>query len=343
MAEVPADATPAPKDGVDPNVKIPPSVQAVIDRGAEVAKAVTAPVTPDPSPTPAPEPAAAPPSPPPEPAPPAVAGQPEPVGTADQERHRYLSMKGRYEAAQTSLGTAQQQLSEMADELIRAQNALAARAPAPAPAMPRAPALTSKDVETYGQELVDFARRAAQDAVAPEIQALREQNEALRQRLSTTASQTIYDKLDSDLPEWRQINNSPEFKRWCALRDVYSGMVRSRMLNDAFSRGQAARVVAFFRGFLSEAATSTPPVPQPQPAPQPARQPAIPLETLAAPGRDQPAGSSAPVGEKPVITRASIAAFYADVRKGAYRGRDAEKQAQERLIFAAQNEGRVSG
>jgi hypothetical protein len=104
-------------------------------------------------------------------------------------------------------------------------------------------------------------------------------------------------------------------------------------------------VIAFFKGFLAEEqATGQLPDPNvPQPAPQPPRVPAVPLEMLAAPGRAKPNGGDTPAAsaDKPVFTRGQISAFYTAVRQGLYAGREAEKNATEAAIFAAQNDGRV--
>ena len=65
------------------------------------------------------------------------------------------------------------------------------------------------------------------------------------------------------------------------------------------------------------------------------------LESFAAPGRAKTsAASSAPV-EKPLITRAQISQFYADSASGKYRGREAEKNQLEAMIFDAEREGRI--
>ena len=116
------------------------------------------------------------------------------------------------------------------------------------------------------------------------------------------------------------------------------------MLNTAFRAADAPRVIAFFKGFLNEeVATGQQPAPQPPASPQ-TRTAAVPLDTLAAPGRAKPAtgadSTSAPA-DKPIITRAQIAAFYDQVRRGAYAGRDADKARDEAIIFAAQREGRT--
>jgi hypothetical protein len=341
---------------VDPNVRMPPSVArlaALADATHASAYGTGEPqpgpqpdpqlaaISPQPDPQPAPAPAPEPPAPAPEP--PAPAPEPPAVGTAEHEHARFLSMKGRFEQSMTTVGSLQQQLSELGDELVRTQALVAnstTRQPAPPP---QQPLVTDKDVETYGPELIDVISRTARQAVAPDLQNIQSQTRQVDQRVKQTAQQGVYTALAEAIPNWEEINNSPEFKSWCALPDIYSGEVRGKLLNRAFQGAQAPRVIQFFKGFIAdEVATGNTSVPQAEPATP--RVAAVPLATLAAPGRAKPAtGNTSVPADKPIFTRAQISGFYDLVRKGAYAGRDADKANDEALIFAAQRDGRVRG
>lgn len=345
---------------VDPNVRVPPSVArlAALADAAHAQAYGTGEPQPDPNatPTPAPQPEPQPaPQPEPKPAPqpePKPAPQPEPqpapapepaVGTAEHEHSRFLAMKGRYDQSQSTIGSLQQQLQDMGDELVRTQALIA-----PARQTPQQPTkfLTDADTQTYGPELIDVVKRAALDAVAPELQRVESQTQQVTQRVTQTAQQGVYSALAAAVPNWNEINNSDAFKRWCSLPDLYSGQVRGRLLNAAFQAAQAPRVIAFFKGFIAdEVATGNAPALQVnEPEPVPPRVAAVPLASLAAPGRAKPAtGNTQIAADKPIFTRAQIAGFYDAVRKGTYSGRDADKAADEALIFAAQREGRVRG
>lgn len=348
---------------VDPNVRVPPSVArlaALADAAHKQAYGEPQPdpnAPPAPAPVPAPEPAPAPaPEPTPEPAPapapqpapapePAPAPQPAPapepaVGTAEHEHARFLSMKGRYDQSQVMLGSLQQQLQDMGDELIRTQRLIAQpRAQDPPP--PPTPLVTDEDVKTYGPELIDVVKRAAREAVAPELQRVEQQTRQVNQRVAQTAQEGVYQALAVQVPNWNEINESPAFKRWCSLPDLYSGEIRGKLLNAAFRAAQAPRVIAFFKGFLDEeVATGNAPAPRTEPATP--RVAAVPLETLAAPGRAKPAtGDTRVTADKPIFTHRQVSDFYTNVRKGAYVGREAEKAEFEALIIAAGREGRV--
>ena len=147
-----------------------------------------------------------------------------------------------------------------------------------------------------------------------------------------------------EFPNWKAINRSDEFKGWLQQPDIFSGRRRHEMLMEAFSRHETGRVVAFFQGFMSEAAglpqnpsspgTSAPPLPNGNGSGKPS------LEDFAAPGRARSAPQQLPP-DKPIYTRAWIEKFMADKRTGKYRGREADADAVERDIYQAQHEGRI--
>jgi hypothetical protein len=115
-------------------------------------------------------------------------------------------------------------------------------------------------------------------------------------------------------------------------------------LNAAFQRNDAQRVAAFFKGFISDEAATNPAGLQPANSVtsvgNTTQPPKVSLEQFAAPGRAKTAAASAPA-EKPVISRADISKFYADVQAGRYRGREQEKERFEALIFEASRDGRI--
>ena len=270
---------------------------------------------------------------------PAPDTSPPPAGDVDWEA-RYNSMKGRFDQSQRTIGSMQTQMSELGDELVRTQSLLTPRQQ-PQQQQPQR-LLTDEDKATYGEDLINVVQRAAVEAVAPEINQLRQRNQQLERKVQQQDQNGIFAALDQAVPNWREINESDRFKAWCRLPDLYSGVLRGRLLNDAYRAGQSPRVAQFFRGFLAEeVATGQEPAPLP---PAVERTAAVPLETLAAPGRAKPAtgaDNTNPPADKPIITRAQISAFYDQVRRGAYAGRDADKARDEAIIFAAQREGRT--
>lgn len=262
---------------------------------------------------------------------------------------RYNSMYGRWTASQRQVGEMQQQMTDLAAELQRTQSLLTQTAPQEQPQQTSHKQLiTDQDREQYGDDLIDVARRAAMEAVSPEIEQLRAANQDLKKQVTTTAQRELKQHLRVRIPNWTAINSSPEFKRWLSLPNIYTGEGRGRMLSAAYAAANAPQVIALFSDFINEVKATGGELPgiarqeQQAPAGVAPRQAAIQLETLAAPGRARPAsGDSNLPADKPTYTRQQIANFYADVRRNAYSGRETEKHRIEQDIYVAQREGRV--
>jgi hypothetical protein len=111
--------------------------------------------------------------------------------------------------------------------------------------------LTVDDERNFGPELLDVATRAARQAMAPELQQLHEQNQHLHDQLASTKKMAIDQYLDTHVPGWREINRSEKFHAWLLAPEIYSGVVRDRLLKDAAAKGDAARVASFFTSFIA--------------------------------------------------------------------------------------------
>lgn len=333
----------------DPNVKLPPAVQAQADRANALMAAVAAnqqieiqqeldpaldanalalqpELDPNAPPAEAPKPA------------------PAPAPAEDNWEHKFKSEVGRNAALRD-------QLAGMSAQVQNLQNVLAAMNQ-PALDQPAGEltfeSLTDDERREYGEDLLGVVGKKAMAEVAPILKKMQDRLDAqaatiksLSGTQSVNAQQKVLDVLDDKVPGWRVINDSEEFLAWLALPDAFSGAIRHNMLKEAFAQGNASRVMAFFSGFNAEAAATAPAgTPKPTPAADPA--PRVTLEELAAPGKAKAAPSSAGAeAPKPIITRAQISAFYAEVAAGRWKGRDAEKLAAEKMIFDAGNEGRI--
>lgn len=364
-------ANPAPTNGVDPSVQVPAHVLAST-RAAEAAHAAAygpqpAPANPnapgtvqfaDPDYRGQPMSRGEPWVPQAQPAPPQFQQPPNPAVSVNPDRsqwspeqwnHYAASMEGRFRKTTEQLQAAQDQLATLGDETARLQRTLTQPKQ---PVQPPKPFLTPGDEETYGRDMIDFARRAALDAVSPVITDLRKQNQVLNQRLQKTAASGIEGQLDAAVPQWRDINTSSSFRAWLRLRDVYSRRVRQDLLSDAYAAGDAASVAAFFRGYLQENPIASGELDNPllYPAPAtPQRTASVPLQSLTAPGHAQPPSGYQPYqdpGAASTITHAQIAAFYQNKRlmhqgKGPYAGREADCNNDEAFIFECQNAGRI--
>jgi hypothetical protein len=171
--------------------------------------------------------------------------------------------------------------------------------------------VTAEDRENYCDALIDMTQRAAVEALSPEIAQLRAENQQLRAATARSQRDAIERALDRSLPTWRQIYQDPTFADWLSQPDDYSGNTRSQLLRNAVANGDAARVVAFYRGFHH--------------APGP---------------RQQARSRQGASGSRPVYTRQQIANLYERRRKGEID--DARWARIEADIIAAASEGRVT-
>ncbi|RZN09640.1 hypothetical protein CWO91_16565 [Bradyrhizobium genosp. SA-3] len=247
-------------------------------------------------------------------------------------------MEGRYKRAENDIRA-------LSDQVAHLQTLVATQPTAPEPKELQPQSLLTPEERTeYGDEFLNVVGKRAKEELSTEFMTIKQQLDQLTQRLegstkitAAQARRNLEATLDSEVPDWRDINVAPEFHQWLSLPDLFSGAIRHSLLKAAYEQNDTPRVVAFFKGFLSQEAAL---VPATEPAPG-ATPDKIPLETFAAPGRAKTAAASGAPAEKPTFTHAQIATFYTDVRRGAYRGREQEKDRIERQIVEAGREGRI--
>lgn len=335
---------------VDPNVKIPAAVLAAAARSEEMfnqyrdgGAAETAPEQVTPQGNPAPEPASFA-QPAKEPAPEAKAPAPAAAPEGDESwEHKYKSVHGRYVRQQDQLRAMSEQITGLQNVIATLQSSTVS---APIPEFKAESLITPEEAADYGEDFLKVVGKRAREEMAPVIQGYEVKIKELETRLQgvngsvqKTSQEKFLANLDQKLPDWRQLNTNDQFLDWLRLPDPYSGAIRHDMLKAAYAQGDANRVAAFFNGFLAEEAAVAPANEEPDTSVT--KIPKFPLQTLAAPGRAKTAASANAPAEKPFFTRPQIAAFYADVAAGKFRGRDAEKNKAEAQIFEAQREGRI--
>lgn len=215
--------------------------------------------------------------------------------------------------------------------------------------------VTEKEISDYGADLVDvMGRRAmevADSVLMPQFQRyddrlaqLERQIGGVRQTVAYDGQSRMYDILKQEVPNWTQINDSPDFVRWLSMPEPLSGQIRHNMLIEAFNGQQTKRVVEFFKHYLADQAPAGLQGYGQQPGNYPTINsggtPQVDLVSLAAPGRAK-TGQSQVTPERPIVERAEISQFYRDKAMGRYAGREAETARIEQEIFAASREGRI--
>jgi hypothetical protein len=113
--------------------------------------------------------------------------------------------------------------------------------------------LSPADYENYGSDFIDLTKRAAVDAVGPELAQLRQQNVQLRQMAARSNTANIQAELDRAVPGWRErIYANPAFSTWLESPDDYNAATRSQLLRQAVAAGDSGRVVRIYQGFERE-------------------------------------------------------------------------------------------
>lgn len=269
------------------------------------------------------------------------------VGTSDSEEtyeKRYKSLQGMYNADTARLRTDNQQLNGRVAQLEQLLASLSA-APQPSAAPVVEKLVTEKDVEEYGDS-IEVMRRVTREEVAASQRRIAELEHMLKQvqtsvlprveqvaqRQAVTAEQAFWSELSAAVPAWRDINADQNFHKWLLDTDPLTGLTRQTYLEDAQRNMDVRRVAAFFTSWQGLNGQSTA---------QPSRSASdSQLDKQVAPGRSR--GGSAPSSTAPkTYSSKDIAKFFDDVRKGVYRGKEAERDRIERDIFAAQRENRI--
>lgn len=259
---------------------------------------------------------------------------------------RARSTIGRLEAQITANQALSKRVQDLETELRNGQQ------PQPGPPSAAPSFVKPEEINDYGEEFMDVVGRRAKEIAMSElsvydkrIQQLENSQKQVGTVIEKTQKRTVYDQLRDAVPDWGDINHHPAFHEWLSIPDPYSGRQRKEMLAEAFTRHDGNRVVNFFQGFLTEATGlpsnaprqnghSAPPLANGNGSGKPS------LEDFAAPGRARSGPQQLPP-DKPTYTTAQIAKISNDKRRGLWRGREAELEALERDIFAAQHEGRL--
>jgi|TARA_Y100000310_G_C20699197_1_gene828097 hypothetical protein len=279
-----------------------------------------------------------------------LAPQPDPVepgeGSQDESfEQKYKTLQGMYNADTGRLSAQNQELGarmQQMEQLI--SNMQASPAPVAEPEKP-ASLLTEDEVEEYG-ESIDIMRKVSQEIAGGYQQQINQLQAYVQQlqgqvvpRVEQIANaqaqgveQSFWSALTNVVPNWREINDSPEFKTWLLEIDPLTNMTRQTYLNDAQREMDVTRVANFFVSWLQANGTT--------PA-QPNRNASnSELAKQVAPGKGRFTGTPQGKSTK-TYTPQDITDFFRDVRDGKFKGEEEKRDRIEHDIFAAQQEGRI--
>lgn len=270
------------------------------------------------------QPPSATPSEPAAPAPAATQTTPAPASASGDEQTweaRFKTLTGKYNAEVPRLHAALKERDGKLNSLTEEVEALKAQL-----ASPKEPLVKPEEVNEYGEPLVDLIRRAARE----EMQAKDAEIAVLKKRLDEVSSHTVqsremgfFDKLNSAVPDWRLINDDPQFHAWLGEIDELTGVQRQAILAEAEEKRDADRVARFFSAFKrvqeNKAAAAT-----------------ASLDSQTAPVTSR---VEVPPQGKKIWTRQEISDFYARDRRGEFN--EAESAAIDSEIQLAIAEKRI--
>jgi hypothetical protein len=277
--------------------------------------------------------------------------------TPEDWEHQFRSLKGRYDREAEEKRRLNQQIVDMQRlmaQVVPAANNEGSGVRFNVQPPPPGRRVTQKEIDEFGQELMDVVGRRAAEVyepllaqVANELQQVKRQVGGVQNTVVYDARVKMYEDLAKEVPNWDAINNSPQFGAWLDQIDPISRQTRRSFLNAAHNSNLTGQVVDIFRGFLSDVAVR-------QPANGAGQQPGngavthmgnpttpqVDLMQFAAPGRAKTGQTNVPP-EKPIFNATDVTQFYRDRTAGRYAGREAEAAAIEAALFAAGNEGRI--
>ena len=189
--------------------------------------------------------------------------------------------------------------------------------------------VTKEETGNLLGEVASLKQQIAQMAqnTVPQVQQLANQ-------VGSTQEQLFWSKLSSIVPNWQEINENADFQTWLLETDPLSGQPRQAHLEDAQQRYDVERIANIFSTWSGLNGAGS--------AQQVKSTNQAELQQQVAPKKSRSAGAAPSSNKAPSYTAADIAAFYDDIRKGKFKGRDDERAKIERDIFAAQAEGRIT-
>ena len=258
----------------------------------------------------------------------------EPVVAEETWQQKYKTLKGMYDAEVPRLHADLRDLKAQVDNLRKAAETK--------PVEPAKPATTEKlvtdaDVEAFGSDLIEVQRKVAREVAAEfrgELEAMRAENEKLREQLTTTGTQvseaSFEQRLYRMVPDFEVVNADPKWIAWLNEVDPLLRAPRASVAQQAFNRGDAEGVAHYVSLFKQ----SIKPV-------EPAADKTEELERQIQPNRS--ATSAPPASQKgKIYTNADIEKMFRKATDLGVKGRLEEARKLEAEIDAAFMEGRVT-
>jgi hypothetical protein len=255
----------------------------------------------------------------------------EPEVPEETWQQKYKTLKGMYDAEVPRLHSDVRELRSQMDKFQKA-----AEAPKPEPKPVKSEKLvTDADVQAFGEDLIEVQRKVAREVASEfrgELDAMKAENEKLREQLTTTGTQvseaSFEQRLYRMVPDFQAVNADDRWIGWLNEVDPLLRAPRKSVAQDAFNRGDAEAVAHYIGMFKASVA----------PAEQPSDK-AAELEKQIQPNRS---ASNAPVSQQAkTYTDSQIQKMFQKSVEMSSRGQREEAMKLEAEIDAAYRENRV--
>jgi hypothetical protein len=317
---------------------LPRQVEAQLKELEEIEKQLAAQQNPQATPEePAPQPA--------EPAEPTqnsepVAQQPEakpekptePEVPEETWQQKYKTLKGMYDAEVPRLHADLRDLKGQVDNLRKAAETKPVE---PTKTAKVEKLVTDADVQAFGEDLIEVQRKVAREVAAEfrgELDAMKVENEKLREQLNTTGSQVSEASFEQRLyrlvPDFQAVNADERWIGWLNEVDPLLRAPRKSVAQEAFNQGDAEAVAHYIGMFKASVA----------PAEQPSDK-AAELEKQIQPNRSAATAPVSPAAK--TYTDAQIQKMFQKHVELSSRGQREEAMKLEAEIDAAYRENRV--
>ena len=184
----------------------------------------------------------------------------EPVIAEETWQSRYIALKGKYDAEVPRLHADVREFKGQLDSLRKVVETKPVETKKPAVAEKL---VTDADVQAFGEDLIEVQRKVAREVAAEfrgELDAMRVENEKLREQLTTTGTQvseaSFEQRLYRMVPDFQEINADSRWVDWLNEVDPLLRAPRKSVAQDAFNRGDAeavAHYIGMFKANLSPA------------------------------------------------------------------------------------------
>lgn len=187
-------------------------------------------------------------------------------------KSRFSTLQGKFNAEVPQL---YQQLKEQGQQIAQLTKALQEREVKPEAKTQSV--VTEKDVDDYGQDLIDLIRRVSSESAEKVVArasselverfgAMQEQVGHVTSKVEQTSAERFWDTVKRIVPDWTAVDNDPDWRDWLDTAPRFSKRTYRELAVEAISAGDAqavAELVAMWKGVSPSRPTSVP-APNPQ-------------------------------------------------------------------------------